>query len=277
MSDIRNPESCREHPGEKRAGFERRFRAAGIAWPEYCARWLAAERCGGKRREALARKIESGEPLAYALGHVPFRELDLGIDRRALIPRPETEELAGLALEALRGMPGPPERRRVVDVGTGSGCVALSLAHEFPGPAYVATDASSAALELARENAVRNGLDPGPEWRETDLLAGIEGAFDLVVSNPPYVTTAEWEALEPSVRKYEPAAALRAGADGLDLIRRLLPAAHAVLGSGGVLLMEIGAGQADAVRGLLRAAGFGRIDVIRDRAGKDRFARAHKT
>jgi release factor glutamine methyltransferase len=205
-------------------------------------------------REMAARRTQR-EPVAYILGRKGFRRLELAVDPRVLIPRPETEHVVEAALTLPRGA-------RVVDVGTGSGAIALALARERPDLRVVATDSSASALAVARANAARLGLQV--EFVECDLLDGVEGPIDSVVANPPYVRRGD--PLPPEVSRYEPAAALYAGDDGLDVFRRLVPASARAA----FVAFEVGEGQAGAVDELLRAAGFGRVERIRDLAGIER-------
>ncbi len=215
----------------------------------------AAERATA--REPVRRR-GAREPLAYVLGDWGFRRLTLRTDRRALVPRPETEVVVDRCLALLDGVPAP----RILDVGTGSGAIALALADELPGARVSATDASADALALAHENAERLGL--AVDLVEGDLLAGAAGPFDLVVSNPPYVAAAELAALEPEVRDWEPRAALVD--DGQT--ERLLEAARGVLA--GWLVLEVHEGRADEVAGTLRGAGYGTVAVTSDLAGRPR-------
>jgi release factor glutamine methyltransferase len=209
-------------------------------------------------QDAVRRRSAGREPVAYILGRRGFRHIELGVDPRVLVPRPETELLVEAGLEL-------PAGARVVDVGTGSGAVALALKHERPDLDVVGTDVSADALAVARANAGRLKLDV--ELLHGDLLAGAE-AVDAVLSNPPYVAERERAALAPEIVRHEPPGALFAGHDGLDVIRRLVPAAAA---SGARLLaIEVGAGQAAAVAGLMRAAGYERVDARRDLAGIER-------
>ncbi|HEX7300802.1 MAG TPA: peptide chain release factor N(5)-glutamine methyltransferase [Solirubrobacteraceae bacterium] len=208
-------------------------------------------------QDAVRRRAFEREPVAYITGHKGFRHLDLHVDARVLIPRPETETLVEAALEAM------PRGARVVDVGTGSGAVALALKDERPDLRVLATDVSADALDVARANAQRLDLDV--EFLRADLLEGI-GVVDAVVSNPPYVEDAA--ELAPEIVRHEPALALRAGPDGLDVLRLLVPAAAA--GGASVLAVEVGAGQAGAVERLAREAGFGRTERRADLAGVDR-------
>ena len=198
--------------------------------------------------ELLARRA-SGEPLQYITGHQEFWGLDLVVNPSVLIPRPETEHAVETALELMRGMDGP----HIVDVGTGSGCIALALAAEFPQAKIDAVDISSEALEVATSNAKRLGIE-GIHFAQSDLLGiflHVGHAFDLVISNPPYVGELEADKLQVEVRQYEPHWALFGGEHGLDVYRRLIPQAASVLESGGALILEIGYSQEQAIRELL--------------------------
>lgn len=208
--------------------------------------------------QAVRRRSVMREPVAYILGSKGFRQIDLEVDARVLVPRPETELLVEVGLELARGA-------RVVDVGTGSGAVALALKHERPDLEIIATDSSADALQVARANAQALALDV--QLRSGDLLAGV-GECDAVLSNPPYVSEAEHMTLAPEIAHHEPEGALVAGADGLDVIRRLVPAAAAA--GAALLAIEVGAAQAPAVIDLFEAAGYRDTQVRRDLAGIER-------
>ncbi len=213
------------------------------------------------------RRREAHEPVAYIRGERTFRALDLEVTPAVLIPRPETETLVDVALELLRGVAGPESPEPLVlDVGTGSGCVALSLTAENPFVHVVAVDVDEEALEVARRNTARHGLEGRIDLVLSDLFGGLPSGqrFDMVVSNPPYIPAAEYEALEPNVREYEPRLALYGGEDGLDIYRRLVPAAAACLRPGGGLAVEVGKGEAEAVQELFAAAA--RFGPVRERA-----------
>jgi release factor glutamine methyltransferase len=209
--------------------------------------------------EPLLARRERREPIAYILGTKGFRRLELRVTPAVLIPRPETEHLVEAAL-------GLPSGARVCDVGTGSGAVALALKQERPDLTVVGTDVSSAALSIARDNARYHELDV--EFFEGDLLGPVDGRFDAVVSNPPYVAAAERATLPRDVAEYEPGLALFAGEDGLDVISRLVPDA---VGAGArFLALEVGDGQASVVRQLFRNAGFEQCEFVHDLAGVPR-------
>jgi len=217
-------------------------------------------------QEAVRRRSVEREPVAYIVGRRGFRHLELSVDRRALIPRPETELLVEVALGLGAGA-------RVLDLGTGSGAVALALKHERPDLRVSGSDLSEPALELARANAQRLQLDV--QWLHADLLADV-GEFDAILSNPPYVAESERSALAPEIVRHEPPEALFAGPDGLSAIRALLAqlAEHSQVR---LLALELGAGQAQAVAELARAAGFDTIRFERDLARIQRVAVAERS
>jgi release factor glutamine methyltransferase len=217
------------------------------------SRGLTPDEAGAFRDLVLRRQAR--EPVAYLVGSRGFRHLDLAVDPRVLVPRPETEHLVEAALDLPSGV-------RVVDVGTGSGAVALALKDERPDLTVTGTDVSEGALEVARANALRLGLDV--EFVLGDLLAGL--ACDAVVSNPPYV--ADGDPLPDDVARHEPDVALYAGPDGLAVYRRLVPAARAA--GARCVAVEVGLGQAEAVAELLRAGGFAHVTITADLAGIDR-------
>ena len=216
-------------------------------------------------QDAVRRRAVEREPVAYILGRRGFRRIELAVDARALVPRPETELLVEVGL-------GLPAGARVLDVGTGSGAVALALKDERPDLNVSGSDVSTRALELAAENAKRLGLDV--KWLHADLLADA-GEFDAILSNPPYVAESERSTLAPEILRHEPPGALFAGPDGLATIRALLDQL-AELGDVRFLALEVGAGQAKPVAELTRAAGFDAIRFERDLARIQRVVVAER-
>ncbi len=223
--------------------------------------------------QSLLNRRLAGEPIQYITGVVEFFGLGFHVDHDVLIPRPETEHLVEKALVLAANLARP----RIVDVGTGSGAIAVALARHLPNAYVFATDISAPALSVARENAESNGVANGVRFFEGDLLAPVAGEkFDIVVSNPPYVPHADRDTLSVEVRDFEPAQALFAGEDGLAIYRRLIPAAFAALASGGLLLLEIGYGQTEAVHGLMVDAGFAEINFTPDLQSIPRVASARR-
>jgi len=234
----------------------------------------APERCLEAMRRGMAR-LTKGEPLQYVLGEWDFRTLTLKCDRRALIPRPETEELVTRVLSFLRD--GGGSKRLVVDVGTGTGAIILSLAKEFAGDAvFLGTDVSEEAVALAKENAVRCGLADRVKFAVADGLDDFDEpqSVDVIVSNPPYIESSVCETLDPRVRDFEPRLALDGGASGLDFYDRYLGDAVNLLKPGGAVFFEIGENQGEAVRQLMFDYGFDDIRIEKDDAGHDRYALA---
>jgi release factor glutamine methyltransferase len=250
------------------------LRAAGVDNPWLDAELLLCEATGWDRAQLAAdpevgvpadaarhfaemvRRRLQREPVAYILGRKGFRKIELAVDRRVLIPRPETELLVELALELRPGT--------VLDVGTGSGAIALAIAGELPGCEVTATDTSGVALEVARANAERLGLSERVRFLEGSVPEAER--FELTVANLPYVADPSWSTLEPEVTAWEPREALLAGPDGLDAIRAVVPRVRS-----GLLALEVGEGQADAVATLLGKAGFGAIQARSDLAGIPRI------
>lgn len=259
---------------------------AGVPSPEVDARMLVQETLhlsrtalllGGNELvegEAQARVLALIEqrshrtPLQHLLGEVEWGGLRLKTDARALIPRPETEWLLHLVTQEVRGM--GLSQPRLADVGTGTGALALALAQAFPGAQVTATDLSPDALALARENATLNGLRV--DFVQADLLAGLDGPFDLIVSNPPYLPDTDRQHTDPEVR-FDPDLALYAGADGLALARPLAAQAASRLAPGGVLWLELDPRNAPALAAELSAAGW-QAEVHADLTGRKRFVRA---
>jgi release factor glutamine methyltransferase len=211
-------------------------------------------------QDAVRRRSVDREPVAYITGLKGFRHIELRVDRRVLVPRPETELLVEVASEL-------PGGARVHDVGTGSGAVALALKHERPDLVVGASDVSEDALAVARANAQRLGLDVA--FTRADLLAGIDGAaLDAIVSNPPYVADGDRAALAPEIIRHEPPGALFAGADGLGVVRELIAQASATAAR--LVAIEVGEAQAEIVGGLVAAARFTQVEMRRDLAGIER-------
>lgn len=281
---------------------------ASVSSPDRSAEWLLTEVLGCSRvqlyaypersvdrehRRRLSRLLERrlhGEPLQYVLGYTEFYGLRIAVDRSVLIPRPETERVVERALEELEGRSRP----RVLDVGTGSGCIALALADRRPDALIVASDCSEEALEVARRNVRELDLDvrvrradlrgsdyfvpgdvDGPG--STDGGAPSETPFDLLVSNPPYVPEEERAELAPEVREHEPAEALFTPGDPLFFYRRLARHGHRLLGEDGALVLEVHAGYGEEVLALLEEAGYVDLRLRDDWTGRARVVRARKT
>lgn len=223
-------------------------------------------------RAWVARR-RTGEPIQYITGVAEFYGLSFKVDREVLIPRPETEHLVEKVIKLARKF----ERQRIVDVGTGSGAIAVALASHLPAAQIHATEKSAASLKVARANAARIGVAERVRFHQGDLLAPVAGKlFDLIVSNPPYVAEDDRDSLAVEVREYEPAQALFAGADGLGIYRRLIPAAFDALFHERYLALEIGFGQEAAVHDLLDGAGFTGIEFTKDLQGIPRVAIAQR-
>ena len=239
------------------------------------------EKCVEAMRRGMARLVK-GEPIQYVLGEWDFRTLTLKCDRRALIPRPETEELV---TRVLRNLPSieqsnTPNNRTIpliVDIGTGTGAIILSLAREFMGDAvFLGTDVSEDAIALAKENAERCGLSERVKFAVMDGLDEFDEpqCVDVIVSNPPYIESAVCETLDPRVKDFEPRLALDGGTSGLDFYDRYLSDAVNLLKPGGAVFFEIGENQGEAVKKLMFDCGFDDIKIEKDFAGHDRYASA---
>ena len=228
------------------------------------------ERVVDALRRGLQR-VAKGEPVQYVLGQWDFRALTLKVDRRALIPRPETEQLVDLVLKSAQvRLAAKP---LVVDVGTGSGCIILSLAKELRDGVFVGLDVSPEALSLAKENAALTGLEGRVLFAESDGCGEFDPAsVDVLVSNPPDIPSTVVDGLEPHIRDHEPRLALDGGPDGLDVYRALLLDAVMVLKPGGAVFFEIGDEQGPALRDMLEEYGFTEVAIIKDYSGRDRFA-----
>lgn len=233
---------------------------------------LVSESDRGKYRELIRRRAE-GAPVAYLVGRKEFYSLTLQVSPAVLIPRPDTETLVAEFLSQFKGQHAP----RVADIGTGSGAIALACASQHRTAQLIAVDRSPEALAVARSNAETLGLTDRVEFREGDLLEPLAGdsPFDAILSNPPYIPTDDIAGLEPGVRDFEPHLALDGGADGLEVVARLIAGAPARLVPGGQLILEIGSPQEDAVRELIAARPeFDLMPTIRDAANHPRVIRA---
>ncbi len=259
---------------------------AGVESPSVDAEWLLAHVLELSRTElqlertrelaqdqelaflAFVERRAGREPLAYVLGEWGFRRLTLAVDRRALVPRPETEVVVERCLALLASVEEP----RVLDVGVGSGAIALAIADEHPGARVLAVDSSEGALELAEQNRVRLAVNGRVRLVQGDLLSGLEGPFDLIVSNPPYVGADEWEALQPEVRLYEPRTALVGSGVGEAIARE----SRALLAPGGWLVLEAGDGAAADLAGSLAELGYDHVGITPDLAGRERVVEGRK-
>ncbi len=262
------------------AEVERELASAGVDTPRVDAELLVAHALGVSRTDLyvseddvdeaalrpLVERRAAREPLAYILGEWGFRRLVIAVDPRVLVPRPETEVVVERCLAHLSGLPEP----RVLDVGTGSGAIALAIADEHPGAAVIATDISEGALALAAENRARCGLDGRVELVHGHLSAHVPGPFDLVVSNPPYVRPADFAALQPEIRLYEP----REAVVGVGAHAAIAKRARDLLAPGGWLLFECGDDQAGEVKEILAGQGYARIETALDLTGRERVVEA---
>jgi release factor glutamine methyltransferase len=208
------------------------------------------------RLEDLARRRVAGEPVARIVGMKEFWGLPLRLSAATLVPRPDTETVVELALEMVHAAPGPDRRLRIADIGTGSGAILLALLSELPEACGFGTDISMAALRIASDNAAHLGFADRAAFIACDYAAALSAPFDLIVSNPPYIRSAEIGLLATEVRDHDPHRALDGGADGLDAYRALIPQAARLLLPGGALVVEVGQGQSAEVEGLMTAAGL---------------------
>jgi release factor glutamine methyltransferase len=270
----------------------RRFREAGLDTPDLDARLIVAhalgldhaglvrdsERLLGPRSlagiEELATRRLAGEPVARIVGVKEFWGLSFAVTPAVLVPRPETETVVETALSRLDAAGKRERLLRIADLGTGSGAILLALLHELPLAIGIGTDRSFAAIETARENARRLGFDERAAFVACDFGAALGSSLDLVVSNPPYIASAEIATLDREVRDFDPVVALDGGTDGLAAYRTIVADAGRLLTPGAFLVMEVGAGQADAVSVLAGAAGLGAITATPDLAGIPRVVSA---
>jgi len=266
------------------------FAKGGLENPKIEAEWLLAESLGCKRLELFlqwerplaeddlsrlreqVRRRASGEPLQYVLGYSDFHDIRLGVSPGVLIPRPETEELVAGVLEEMRGHEAP----RLIDLGTGSGAIALALAKALPSARVLALDTSGEALRQARANAESLGLRDRVAFRRGDWLTGLDTEADCIVANPPYLTGDEWEAARPEVRQHEPREALVSGDEGMADLKRILFEAHGRLAPGGLLAMETGIAHGEPLREAAVRNGYSRVEVRKDLHRRDRFLYAWK-
>jgi len=245
---------------------------ANLAWLIAHQDEIASADVANALRELVERRA-AGEPLQYITGETEFYHLPIEVNRDVLIPRPETELLVEKAVELARDFPTP----RILDVGTGSGAIAIALAHECPAAMVTATEISEAALKIARRNAANIRVADRIRFLQGDLLEPVAAEkFDLVVSNPPYVPERDRESLSVEVRDFEPPQALFAGEDSLAVYRRLIPAAFDALVSGGFVVLEIGYGQKESVAALLANSGFTETHFTPDLQGIPRIASARR-
>lgn len=261
-----------------------RLKQAGLATPELDARLLVRGVTGASEiemirepgafitaaEEAVLASFETrrlaGEPVARILGRREFWGLEFAVTPAVLDPRPDSETLVAAALDLLRGIAAP----RILDLGTGSGCLLLAVLHERADARGLGVDISADALAVAQANAAALGLAPRAEFLQADWTAGVAGPFDLVLSNPPYIASAEIATLDRDVRDHDPRRALDGGADGLDAYRALALALAPVLKPGGHAVIELGVGQAAAVAALFDAGGFSATRTLADLAGVPR-------
>jgi release factor glutamine methyltransferase len=267
------------------------FAGKGIESPRLNAELLIGHALGKKRMQLymeferplaepelekirpFVRRRAQHEPLQYIVGETEFYGLRLKVDRRGLIPRPETEQLVELVINGSKSSASA----RILDLGTGSGAIALALAQVIPTATLVAVDRSADALALARENGGSLGLESRVSFLQSDWFAAIPTeAFDVVVSNPPYLTETETAQTLPEVRGFEPPGALTSADDGLADLKRIIAGAPAYLRPGGLLALETGIAQHERLLGLMQAAGFERCESRQDLAGRDRFVLAYK-
>jgi release factor glutamine methyltransferase len=266
------------------------FGKAGLDKPKIEAEWLLAETLGCKRLELYLqwdRPLEEpvleqlrdrvkrrarGEPLQYVLGYSDFHDIRLAVAPGVLIPRPETELLVEAVIERLQGIAAP----RIVDLGTGSGAIALALAKALPAARLLAVDQSADALRQARANAESLGLRERVSFRSGDWLKDLDFEADCIVSNPPYLTDAEWASAQREVRGFEPREALVAGDEGMADLKTIIREAGPRLAKGGLLALEMGIGHAKALREYVAKNGYIEAEVLQDDTGRDRFLVARR-
>jgi release factor glutamine methyltransferase len=252
--------------------------AAGVSRATLIAGGAEIDTAAAERFERMIARREAREPLAYIVGYREFFSLEFVVREGVLIPRPETETVVEAALDFLRERPAAT----VLDLGTGSGAIAIAIAANAPAARIVALDISKVSLEVAADNARRHRYADRIAFLQGDCFAALEdqappfNPFDLIVSNPPYVAEPQFAALAPEVRDFEPRVALDGGRDGMDFYRRIAAGVPRWLAPGGEVILEVGAGQADAVEAMMRAAGCAVSARRRDLAGIDRVVRARR-
>lgn len=263
------------------------FKNKNIEWPHLEAEILLAHALGLKRidlyiqherilnKEELAKfkeyikRREKKEPIAYITNNQPFMSLDFYVDRSVLIPRPETELLVGIVIDLIKN---DSRLITIADIGTGSGCIAVSLAKYLPQVKTIGIDASQLAILIAQKNAVKHGVENRCEFKAGNLFAPLKEKVDIILSNPPYIQSDQIEKLQEEVAIWEPREALDGGKDGLDYIRKIIEQAPSHLSSGGELYLEIGFDQKEKVKELAKETGkYQEIRVIKDLNGKDRI------
>lgn len=266
------------------------FARAGMENPKIEAEWFLAETLGCKRldlflqwekpineevlgglRESVRRRA-AGEPLQYIFGYQNFHDLRISVGPGVLIPRPETERLVEQVIDALKGVSEP----RVVDLGTGSGAIALALARALPGSRILAIDRSETALARARANAEALGLRERVKFRSGDWLDGLSFEADCIVANPPYLTEREWNSARPEVRTFEPKEALVAADDGMADLKRIIRKSRENLAAGGLLALEMGIAHGPALSRLAEDQGYANVRIKKDDTARDRFLFAEK-
>jgi release factor glutamine methyltransferase len=266
------------------------FQKAGLDKPKVEAEWLLAETLGCKRLELylqwdrpleepilerlreLVKRRARGEPLQYVLGYSDFHDIRLAVAPGVLIPRPETELLVEAVMVRLKGIEAP----RIVDLGTGSGAIALALAKALPAARVLAVDQSAEALRQARANAEALGLRERVSFRSGDWLKDLEFEADCIVSNPPYLTESEWESAQREVREFEPREALVAGDNGMADLKAIILEARSRLAEGGLLALETGIGHGTVLREFVAKNGYTGAEVLQDDTGRDRFLVARR-
>lgn len=214
-----------------------------------------------------AEKLSQGIPLSRLLGNREFWGLEFTLSEETLDPRPDSETLIEAVLKYEKDRSKP---LKILDLGTGTGCLLISLLREYPWAQGIAVDQSVDALETARQNAVRHGVDQRAQFHHGDWFRGVQGTFDLIISNPPYISNDEYEGLDSSVKNYDPEKALVAGEEGLDCYRIIIPQTPNFLKTGGLLVLEIGCSQGEQIQKLMESAGFKDIRIYQDLAGLDR-------